>query len=501
MNDWVDAEHHVELAHEHYDAGRWAEAESELRQALSLNPYQAEWQFNLGLTLEAAGRYESAAEAFVQCSKLHTEHASPDANSTLLAGVNLIRAAKPENALGWLDEAERIEPMNVAIVVHRIEALTDLERFDAAEEAFYLGQQIDPEYPELYAVMGETLQRAGHHERAVWCLREAARLDPTLPRVRAHLASAYARLGRLERSRQLYLQELRVDPGDPETLLDLGDLLVNMHRYTEAGEKFRRVLELFPDNAEAHFSLAELAEIEGRLPDALVHFDVVLRLDKDFPSARTRLARTMLQRGRAEDLPRVQSLLNLELKSLELSVANETGLIEIKPGVHTQVTESQQPAEARSRSALGDKDRADELEELGRTLIDAGMLIQATRVYMIMLREAPASHKAFHGLSVSALQRGEYSEGIDAAKRSLEFRPSFVPAMHNLVLAYYRQGQYIRARYWLTQALRLEPDDAQLRRLRLRLRVRTVFGVLTWVSSRCERLTRPLRSLVARPVR
>ena len=209
----------------------------------------------------------------------------------------------------------------------------------------------------------------------------------------------------------------------------------------------------------------------------------------------------MLQRGRSEDRPRVQSLLNLELKSLEQSCANETGLIEVKPNPGTQTSESRRTPEARAKGGLIDKDKTDELEELGRTLIDAGMLIQATRVYMIMLREAPTSHKAFHGLSVSALQRGEYSEGIDAAKRSLEFRPSFVPAMHNLVLAYYRQGQYIRARYWLTQALRLEPDDAQLRRLRLRLRVRTVFGVLTWVSSRCERLTRPLRSLVARPVR
>jgi len=492
MNDWVDAEHHVDLAHEHYDAGRWDEAEVELRQALSLNPYQAEWQFNLGLTLEAAGRYDAAADAFVQCSKLHVEHASPDANSTLLVGVNLIRAGKPGAAMAWLDAAEKIEPMNVAIVVHRIEALTDLERFDDAEEAFYVGQQIDPEYPELYAVMGETLQRAGHHERAVWCLREAARLDPALPRVRAHLASAYARLGRLERSRQLYMQELRVDPGDPDTLLDLGDLLVDMHRYTEAGEKFRRVLELFPDNTDAHFSLAELAEIEGRLADALVHFDVVLRLDKEYSTARTRLARTLLQRGRDEDMPRVQDLLNKELRSLERVGEDGLGIIEVKL--------ARSGAESK---ALGtpSKHDPDELEELGKTLVEAGMLPQAKRVYQMLLAVTPDSHTAFHGLSVSALQGGDYDAGIDAAKKSLEYRPCFVPAMHNLVLAYYRQGQYIRARYWLTQAMRHEPDDVQLRRLRMRLRVRTLFGVLTWITSRLERVTRPVRSLVARPVR
>jgi len=143
----------------------------------------------------------------------------------------------------------------------------------------------------------------------------------------------------------------------------------------------------------------------------------------------------------------------------------------------------------------------DELEELGRTLVEAGMLKQATRVYIMLLGVVPTSHKAFHGLSVSALQNGDFEAGIDAAKKSLEFRPIFVPAMHNLVLAYYRQGQYIRARYWLTQALRHEPDDVQLRRLRMRLRVRTAFGVLTWINSRVERITRPVRTLVTRPVR
>jgi tetratricopeptide (TPR) repeat protein len=432
---------------------------------------------------------------------LHIDHASPDANSTLLAGVNMIRASKPEAALAWLDAAEKIEPMNVAIVVHRIEALTDLIRYEDAEEAFYVGQQIDPEYPELYAVMGETLQRSGHHERAVWCLREAARLDPGLPRVRAHLASAYSRLGRLERARQLYLQELRVDPGDPETLLDLGDLLVDMHRYSEAGEKFRRVLELFPDNADAHFSLAELAELEGRLPDALIHFDVVLRLDKNYSTARTRLARTLLQRGRGEDLPRIRDLLNKEIGSLQRVDDDSVGVIEGKAVGARVVHIDGVPAEAKSARLAAADHNEDELEELGRTLVAAGMLQQAKRVYLMLLAVVPSSHKAFHGLSVSALENGHYDEGIEAAKKSLEYRPSFVPAMHNLVLAYYRQGQYIRARYWLTQAMRHEPDDVQLRRLRMRLRVRTVFGVLTWITSRVERVVRPVRSLVMRPAR
>lgn len=480
MNDWVDAEHHVEKAHEHYDAGRWDEAEDELRLALSLNPYQAEWYFNLGLTLEAAGRHDKASEAFSSCYKLHADNDQPDANSALLAGVNLVRALKPEQALEWFDKAAQAEPMNVVISVHRIEALTELARHDDAEEAFYLAQQIDPDHGELYAVMADSLLATGHTERAVWCLREAARLDPELPRVQARLAKAYAASGRMERARQLYLRELRVDPGEIDTLLDMGELLLDMHRYTEAGEKFRRVLELEADQPDAHFLLGELAEIEGRIPDAMVHYDVVLRLDKAFPRVRLRLARVLFERGREEDLPRIRDLLLQEHRTLRNAMMLDSG------------------------ARLNDSrvvERCEDLEELGRLMLDAEMEAESVKVYSSMIELQPSNHRAHHGLSVALLQSGQYEQGISAAKRALESQPRFVPAMHNLALAYLRQSQWIRARYWVRQASRVEPDDPTLRRLRIKLRVHSALGSFNWVSRKLGMLMAPARLLLARPKR
>ncbi len=475
MNDWVDAEQHVERAHELYDAGRWDEAETELRQALSLNPYQAEWYFNLGLTLEAAGRHNDAATAFAQCFNLHLEHDRPDANSALLAGGNLVRADQPESALEWFDKALALEPMNITIFVHRIEALNDLERHEEAEEVFYLGQQIDPSHGELYSAIAESLMKTNHTDRAVWCLREAARLDPELPRVRARLASAYAKAGRLERARQLYLRELRTDPGDLDTLLDLGELLMDMHRYTEAGEKFRRVLELEPDEPDAHFLLGELAEHEQRIADALVHYDVVIRLDKDYPAVRQRLARVLQLRARDEDAPRIRDLLGRENRGLLFKDAEET-------------IESRKPA-------------IEDLEEVAGLLLDASMTTEAIKLYEAMILRRPSNHRAHHGLSVAMLEAQHIAEGIAAAKETLRLQPKFVPAMHNLALAYLRENQWIRARYWVGQALQLEPDDAPLRRLRMKLRVHSTLIVVIWTHRKARALTRTLWSLVARPVR
>src|SRR3989442_14446633 len=77
MSEWFDAEQHVERAHEHFEAGRWEDAESELRLALSMNPQQAEWHFNLGLTLDAAGRHIDAATSFRSAAELNPEDAQP----------------------------------------------------------------------------------------------------------------------------------------------------------------------------------------------------------------------------------------------------------------------------------------------------------------------------------------------------------------------------------------------------------------------------------------
>lgn len=468
MNDWMDAEHHVERAHELYDAGRWDEAETELRRALSLNPYQAEWHFNLGLTLEAAGRHADAAASFEHCFDLHkglqAGEADSDGNSALLVGVNLLRAGQAAACLPWLDRAADTQPMSAAPFVHRIEAYGELGRHEEAEQAFYLGQQLEPEHAELYAAMARVLAVRGDHERSVWCLREAARLDPDLPRVRARLARAYAESGRLERARQLYVRELRDDPGDVDTLLDLGELLMDMHRLVESGEKFRRVLEIEPDHPDAHHMLGELAEREGGTADALVQYDVVLRLDPAYPGVRRRLAKVMLDRGREEDLPRVRDLLRREFRDA-----------------------------AKDEACL-----PEEFEEVGRLMLDAGIASDAIRAYRELLVRQPGNHRAHHGMSVAMLETGRLSEGIDEARRALSLQPRFVPAMHNLALAHLREHRWVRARYWVRQALRIEPEDPALRRLRLKLRLQSVVSVGAWIERGTRRARRRAWGLVGR---
>ena len=64
MNEWDDAERKVERAQELFERRRWSEALEELRAAISINPYNGGWFFNIGLTLDEMERYDEAIEAY-----------------------------------------------------------------------------------------------------------------------------------------------------------------------------------------------------------------------------------------------------------------------------------------------------------------------------------------------------------------------------------------------------------------------------------------------------
>ena len=437
MNDWSEAEQHVDRAHELYEMGRWDEAVDELRRALALNPYRVEWHFNLGLTLEEAGRYEDAVEAFRGAMNL-----DPDDTQTLMClGINLNRIDKPKEAAEIFEKAAQLDSSIEAPYCHRIESYARMGDHEQAEVMFYMARQFSEACPLCYSNLADSLLQRGQHERAIWCLREAASLDPHLPRVHARLAESYWSMGRLERARQLYLRELREVPGDLNTLLDLGCLLKETGRLPEAGEKFRQVLELDPVNVEAHFYLGELARLQHRPSEAFNEYELVMSLSPSFPDVRRRLAGLLMDSGRMDT---ARGLLREEYEALLC------------------------------------KEEADEvaLDDLGQLLLDADNPRRAVRVFTRLTEAFPDRPRYLHSLAVSCFRTGDRRRGVECCKKILRLDRRFIPAMHNLALAYLEDGQWRRAGYWVRQALAVDPEDEGARRLRLHLSLRSLSELL-----------------------
>ncbi|MEC9373481.1 MAG: tetratricopeptide repeat protein, partial [Planctomycetota bacterium] len=435
MNDWQDAEEHVERAHQHYEARRWDDAVAELKLALALNPYRAEWHFNLGLTLEAAGRLRDAVKAFSRAVELE-----PDNQQSLLAlGVNHLRLDEPDQAVAILKQAHQIDAARPEPLVHLIEAYTRTGDHEQAELAFYMAihlEEVDEALAHLN--MGISLLEREQAERAAAVLREAARIEPSLPQVHARLAESCAMLGRKDRARQLYLRELRNNPGDVDTMLDLGCLLMEMNRLSEAGEKFRRVLELEPDQPDAHYYLGELALIRRRESEALTQFKLAIRLEIDHPQARRRIAEILLDRGESEDARRH---LRFELRRWRRRADDFT---------------------------------EDDLAELGSLLLDAGMAEEAVEALEAVVQRDPEDALAMHHLALALFELNRREEGVRRCAAAIALDPQRISAIYNMALAMAHDERWLRAIAWINRGLLVDPDDSALRRLRVQVRFHLV---------------------------
>ncbi len=430
MSDWLDAEAHADRALEMFESGRWAEAESELRKALALNPEQAEWHYNLGLTLEAGLRDLEALGCFQRAVELSPEH--PEAR--LAAGIVCNRLGRHSIAINWLNSVLQLDDHCEPAYAHKIASLVSQEKHDEAETTFYLAQQIltTPSAACLAAIAESLIQRE-LYDRAGWCLREALRLDSSLPHLRARLAVVAAASGKPQRALQLYLRDLRDDPGNVDTLLDYGELLVDLGRLPEAAEKFRRILELEPANVEAHFKLGQLGMMSQCYEQAHLEFELVLKLAPDFPRIRLAVADALLRKGQIETA--------VTYLQEQWAIVKES-----EPGAF--------PTGA--------------LFRMGELMLEADQPQPAVDVFQRILNLSEESPEVLRKLALARFKSGDQAGGVAISRRVLRLEPNCIVSLHNLALAAYEDKQIPLARAWLKRGLRVDRHDEEIRRLRIR---------------------------------
>lgn len=440
MNDWLDAEGHAERAFEMFERGRWAEAEMELRKALSLNPAHAEWHFNLGLTLEAAGRDTEALGCYERTIELLPTEVEP----LVAAGIVANRLERYADAVRWFDRALRLDVHCEPAYANKMQSHLRLGEHDDVEATYYLAQQaLEDPSPNCLAVVAESLMERDIHERAGWCLREALRISPNMPRLRARLGAVFASTGKPHRALQMYLRDLRDDPGNIDTLLDYGELLIDLGRLPEAADKFRRVLEIEPANVDAHALLGQIALRSEQYDQAYVEFELVARLDPEYLQNKVNLADVLLRRGQVDDarVSLIDALDQLYRCDDNVEVATS------------------------------------ELRRLGNLLIKAAMPDRATKVLELAFDR---NADLWRCLALARFQSGDRDGGCAASRKAVRLDPNCVLSMHNLALAAIEDGKLIIAATWIRRGLRVDRHDDGLRQLRTRLwwaHVRSAIGI------------------------
>ena len=431
MNKWMDAEERAQKAHELYELGRLTEAADELRVAISVNPQNVEWHFNLALTLEAMKDYQGACESYKAVLTLDKD----DIEALNCLGVNLTRQGKYAEALQCFERIEKIDWTYEAAYCNRIVTYTDMGDHENAELMFYMARLVTDECPTCSYNIGNSLFDRGLYDRAIQCWRDTLWLDGEYPQANARIADALWAKGDLQGARKYLEAELALNASDSETLVDLGELFLEMGLSDEAEEKFKRALAGDGDNPTAHLGLGELAMKNNDLEAAKKHFRKVLSVDATYPGAHAKLGEVLLRLG------------------YQQSAAREF---------------------EREMNLCGD-DRAS-LRRLGQILLDVGQCSRARPVWRRLVELDGHDAQARHNLAVSFFMMDRLDEGIYHCRKALRIKPDYALALYNLALAHLKKGQIARARRYVARAMAISPHDENIKMLSKRMGMRNLLS-------------------------
>lgn len=180
------AQSHALLAMTLMRLDRLPEATAEVEQAIGLAPDEGFGHYVHGLILFTRNRYDEAETAAGQAIRLDPYNAE----YRWLLGAIQFEQRKWPSALESAESGLLIEPDNANCVNLRAMALVKLGRKDEAGAAIEGALQRDPDNAHTHANRGWTLLHQGDHKKALEHFREALRLDPNLDWARAGIVEA-----------------------------------------------------------------------------------------------------------------------------------------------------------------------------------------------------------------------------------------------------------------------------------------------------------------------
>jgi tetratricopeptide (TPR) repeat protein len=168
--------------------GRKADALSEYRIGLKLNPYRVKTYSNVAHLLAGSGHTNEALAELREALRLYPEDAlTHDSLANLLAD-----SGHTNEALAEFREAVRINPSDAALHDNLGAMLVELGRFDEAMEYYAAAARLDPADWRAPYLRGKALLKQGRDLEAIPYFRQALQIDPDNLHVLIYLAQVLA---------------------------------------------------------------------------------------------------------------------------------------------------------------------------------------------------------------------------------------------------------------------------------------------------------------------
>ena len=214
------------------------------REAIERRSYDFRYHHMLGLMELEGGRFAAAESALRQSAELH-----PNSPATLRQlGRALYLRNKGEEAVSVLRRAARLDPLVPKTYSWLALAYRQQGQHPQAIETWKQALSFYPEDVGLLSSLGVEYVKDGKREEAAAVLEQATRSNPRDGQIQGNLGGVYLMMGRAEEAEAALRRATELDPDQVEWRLNLAGLYVRQDRLEMAGEQVAQALERDPDN-------------------------------------------------------------------------------------------------------------------------------------------------------------------------------------------------------------------------------------------------------------
>jgi arylsulfatase A-like enzyme/Tfp pilus assembly protein PilF len=225
-----------------HQSGDLAGALALCREIAEHHPHMPLALVQLAALQREAGRVDAAVRAARNALALNPD----DAQTAALLGRYLNDAGRHREALALLEPfAASLDPLPDVLLAQGV-ALAQLGRRREALAAFERVREADPDNALALANEGTLHLMARDHGRARAAFEAALALDPRMARAHNSLGVIAAEQGRAEEAIERWKRAVEADPRDVDTLFNLGSLLLRSGRRSEARPYLERFLREAP---------------------------------------------------------------------------------------------------------------------------------------------------------------------------------------------------------------------------------------------------------------
>ena len=251
----------INQALQYHKTGNLGEAEKTYRQALQIDPNNAQALHLTGVIALQGGRFADAADLIGKAIARKPDY------------------LKAYNNLGG--------------------ALLELDRLEEAADAFRKATELDPGYVEAHNNLGKVLAKQDKPEQAAESFRQVIALQPDFVEAHVNLGNALSDLEQYDQATAHFLQALDLDPRHADARYNLGNAWNKMERLEDALSNFQQAVALKPNFPEAHYNLGIVLNKQKKPDEALKCFQQALTIKSDYAEAHYNMGTTQMDLSRA----------------------------------------------------------------------------------------------------------------------------------------------------------------------------------------------------------